>query len=118
MLKNSKLQNMIELSSRLTVYVPSTINVNEKINNKKYVDATASLLSSFFGGATSTNAQGYWISPSIGLVREKSTMVFAYCNESSLESHIDDVVTHCEELKRELRQDAIALEINGKMYFI
>ncbi len=118
MLANSKLKNMIELSSRLTVYVPSTINVNEKIDNKKYVDATASLLSNFFGGATSTNAQGYWISPSMGLVREKSTMVFAYCNESSLDSHIDEIVTYCEQLKRDLQQNAIALEINGKMYFI
>lgn len=72
----------------------------------------------FSGGATSTDAAGYWLSNSAGLVREKSTMIFAYCSEADLEKHIDHVVEYCEKLKAELKQDAIALELNGKMYFI
>ena len=118
MIKNSKLQNMIELSSRLTIYIPSTVNVDEPIDNKKHVDEAAALLSGFFGGATSTEASGYWLSPSAGLVRERSTMVFTYCHEADLEAHIDEVIDYCEALKQTLTQDAIALEINGKMYFI
>lgn len=54
MIKNSKLQNLFKLSSKVTVIVPATININEEIDNTIYVD----------------------------------------------------------------RQDAIALEINGEMYFI
>ena len=45
-------------------------------------------------------------------------MIFAYCSEADLEKHIDHVVEYCEKLKAELKQDAIALELNGKMYFI
>ena len=118
MIKNSKLQNMIELSSRLTIYIPSTVNIDKPIDSKKHVDEAAALLSGFFGGATSTEASGYWLSPSAGLVRERSTMVFTYCHEADLEAHIDEVIDYCEALKRTLTQDAIALEINGKMYFI
>lgn len=118
MIKNSKLQNMIELSSRLTIYVPSTTDINKPIDNKKHVDEAASLLSEFFGGATSTEASGYWLSPTAGLVRERSTMVFAYCHEADLEAHIDEVIDYCDTLKQALTQDAIALEVNGKMYFI
>lgn len=47
MIKNSKLQNMIELSSRLTIYIPSTVNIDEPIDNKKHVDEAAALLSGF-----------------------------------------------------------------------
>ena len=118
MIKNAKLKNMIELSSRLTIYVPSTININEEIDTTKQINETASKLSELFGGATSTAASGYWLSPSAGLVKENTTMIFAYCREAELEKYLDDVIAHCEKLKQELSQDAIALELNGKMYFI
>lgn len=113
-----KLLNAIKMSSRITVYVPATKNINEAIDNSEYVDATAKLLADCFGGATSTAALGYWLSPTAGLTAEKTTMVFAYCKEADLETYIDDVVMHCETLKHELSQDAVSIEINGEMYFI
>jgi hypothetical protein len=114
----NKLKNMIKLRSRLTVYVPSTKNVKESIDNEKYVDNCAKMLSEYFGGATSTPAIGYWLSESHDVVKEKTVMVFAYANDSDLDKHIDDVVSWCEKLKKELSQEAIALEVNGDMYFI
>lgn len=118
MIKNSKLQNLFKLSSKVTVIVPATININEEIDNTVYVDRVASLMSDLFGGATATTTLGYWKSPSAGLVKEKSTTVFAYCSENDLQNGIDKVIDLCIELKEELKQDAIALEINGEMYFI
>ena len=117
-MKNAKLQNLFKLSSKITVIVPSTVNINEEIDNTKQVDKVASLLSSLFGGATASQTLGYWNSPSVGLVKEKSTTVFSYCKESDLNTNIDKVIDLCEELKNEMKQDAIALEINGEMYFI
>lgn len=118
MIKNSKLQNLFKLSSKVTVIVPATININEEIDNTIYVDRVASLMSDLFGGATATTTLGYWKSPTAGLVKEKSTTVFAYCSENDLQLGIDKVIDLCTELKGELKQDAIALEINGEMYFI
>ena len=69
----------------------------------------------FSGGATSTNAIGYWVSDERGLEKENTKMVFAYAE--SLDE-IDVVIDKCEALKNELKQDAIALEIDGQMYFI
>lgn len=117
-MKNAKLQNLFKLSSKITVIVPSTININEEIDNTKQVDKVATLLSNLFGGATASQTLGYWNSPSVGLVKEKSTTVFSYCKESDLNTNIDKVIDLCEELKNEMKQDAIALEINGEMYFI
>lgn len=118
MIKNSKLENLFKLSSKITVYVPSTINISEEIDNTRHVEKIASLLSECFGGSTSSLALGYWTSPSQGLVKENTTIVFAYCNESDLQNNIEKVITECENLKQELKQDAIALELNGEMYFI
>ena len=82
------------------------------------MDAAATLLSNCFGGATATNALGCWTSPTKGLVKEKTTLVFAYCTTDDLNEHIEKVVNFCEAMKTELKQDAVAMELNGEMYFI
>ena len=117
-MSNKKLLNAFKLSSKLTVYIPATNNVNEKIDNLKHVDQCASLLSECFGGATSTPALGYWLSTKEGLIKENTTLVFAYCKEEDLQSKLDQIIDYCEGLKEELKQEAIALELNGEMYFI
>ena len=93
-------------------------NIDKAIDTSSYIDGAASLMSKLFGGATSTPALGYWLSPAAGLVKEMSTMVFAYCSDNDLASGIDELVNFCEKIKTELKQEAIALEINGEMYFI
>ena len=118
MIQNSKLKNLFKLSSKVTVYVPSTENISSEIDNSEYVNRIASLLSKCFGGSTTSDALGYWISDKEGLVKEKTTVVFAYCNEQDLNDHIEKVIDACENMKKELNQEAIAMEINGEMYFI
>lgn len=112
------LKNCIKLSSKITVYVPATSDVDRAIDNKEQVDKTASLLADCFGGATSSPAIGYWLSSSHGLVRENTTIVFAYASEAALKANTDRVVSWCEEMRDSMKQEAIALEINGEMYFI
>ncbi|NBK77321.1 hypothetical protein D5272_01630 [bacterium D16-76] len=115
---NAKLKNRIILSSKVTVYVPATTAVNQAVDNTVQVKKVASALSGWFGGATSTPALGYWLSPVSGLVAEKTTVVFAYTSEADLETHCEELVDLCEALKVEMGQEAVALEINGEMIFI
>lgn len=117
-INNAVLKNCLKLSSKITVYVPATNGVDRAADNTEQVKKTAALLSELFGGATSTPALGYWMSPAAGLVAEATMVVFAYAADAALQEHVGRVVELCEELKREMGQEAIALEINGEMYFI
>jgi hypothetical protein len=117
-IQNAKLKNCIKLSSKVTVYVPATSGVAQATDNTEQVKKTAALLASLFGGSTSTAALGYWLSPAAGLVAEATTVVFAYASEADLTAHIGEVVDLCESLKVEMGQEAIAMEVNGEMYFI
>ena len=117
MFNNSKLVNAFKLSSKINAYVPATIH-DKEIDNSDYVARIATIFSTLFGGATSTQAIGYWLSGSVGLIKEKTTIVFAYCTTEQLEKGIDEVVTALETLKADMQQEAVALEINGEMYFI
>lgn len=113
-----RLKNMFKLSSKITVYIPSTTDIDKETDTTAYVDSCATLLSNCFGGATATNALGCWTSPTAGLVKEKTTLVFAYCTTEQLDEHIEKVIDFCMNMKTELKQDAIAMELNGEMYFI
>ena len=115
---SAKLKNLFKLSSKITVYIPSTTDINKPIDNTQYVENVATLLSNYFGGATSCETLGYWVSPKMGLVKERTTQVFAYCSDKDLQEHAEKVIDFCENMKVELSQDAIALEINGEMYFV
>ena len=117
-INNAVLKNCLKLSSKITVYVPATNGIDQAADNTEQVKKTAALLTELFGGATSTPALGYWMSPAAGLVAEATTVVFAYAADAALQEHVGRVVELCEELKREMGQEAIALEINGEMYFI
>ena len=113
-----ELKNLVALRHKITVYVPATVDVDKAVDNSAQVDAAAALLSGLFGGATSSPAVGYWLTSSGQLVNEKTTVVFAFADEKALEDGADKVVDFCRNLKEEMRQEAIALEIDGAMYFI
>ena len=115
---NERLKAMFCLRSKITVYIPATIEVDRKIDNREYVDRAAALLSECFGGATSTEALGYWMSGSCGLVKENTTLVFAYASEEDLKNNLDKVIDFCEQIKEEMKQESVALELNGEMFFI
>lgn len=115
---NARLKAVFSLKQKVTVYVPSTRDVDVPIDNTKYVNRAATLLSECFGGATSSDALGYWVSDDKGLVKEHTTMVFAYAGDQELKENLDRVIDFCESLKKEMGQENIALELNNEMFFI
>lgn len=113
-----QLKFKFDLSSKVSIYVPSTTNVSEQTDNTEQVRKVMSKLSEMFGGATASEAVGGWMSQTAGLVLEKVTIVYAFCKETDLQNNIGEVLAICEDLKKEMQQEAISLEINGQLSFI
>ena len=115
---NKKLEKLQPLRHRVAVYVPGTNGVNTAADNARYVKMAAATLSNLFGGATATPAIGYWMSDAAGLVEEKTTIVYAYAAGADLERGLDVVIDFCADMRAELQQEAVSLEIDGALYFI
>ena len=113
-----KYKNLIPLNHKVTIYIPGTNGVSTEADNSAHVEATAVLLSNCFGGATSTEAVGYWVSDAEGLVKEHPVLVYAYAKEEDFVKNIDIIIDYCYQLKNELKQEAISLEIDNQLYFI
>lgn len=122
MLKNeNKLQQMLAsgLTEKVAIYVPSTVNVNQTIDNSQFVSKVAIELSKLFGGATQTQAIGSWFSQDLNkLVTENVTIVYSNCTKSDLEKHLLKVVNIASQLCSDMTQECISLEINNVLHFI
>lgn len=108
----------IKLASRIAIYIPGTDGVSEKSDNTVWIERAASLLSELFGGATATEAAGYWMSEAVGLVKEATTLIYSYCQSELLDVGMEKVVEFATRMKSELKQEAVSLEVDGSLYLI
>ena len=113
-----QLKGLIPLNHNVKIYVPSTVNVNKASNNEQQVNNLMAVFSQLFGGATTFEAKGAWDSATAGLVVESITIVESYCSEEQLKKGIDTLIIEAKKLRKELKQEAISLEIDNKLYFI
>ena len=112
------LKNCIVLSSKVQIYVPTTINIDEPMETSAWVDKAIDLLANQFGGATVARRFGAWQEIGKGIVKEDIYLVSAYCDEGKLQAGIEKIYDFCLEMKDQLKQAAIALEVNNQLYFI
>lgn len=107
---------MQKLPNRISVYVPSTRNTNESIDSSAIVLRVLGFLSSLCGGATSQSAIGAWQSESCGLVTESVTIVWSACVLTLALRHA--LVWLAKDIKQELTQDSVAIEIDGALILV
>jgi|GEM_PF-1725060 len=117
-------QSLKEVYRRLTlnhtigIFVPSTMDVDKPIDTLSHVQSTLSFLGGLFGGATRNQAEGAWSSEESGLVVEAVTIVRSFVSERALQSHLDSVIIFVTDLKKELRQEAIAIDVDNQLLLI
>lgn len=108
----------LQRNNHIGIFIPTTFEVNKYFDTTPYIDRTLSFLGQRFGGATSEEAKGIWNSEDIGLVGEKLFKVHTYATSDDLKKHLDEVVDYVREIKTELKQEAMAIEINQKLTLI
>ncbi|MBI5952892.1 MAG: cyclic nucleotide-binding domain-containing protein [Chloroflexi bacterium] len=110
--------SLLGYTSQIGIYIPTTTSVNQHADTSPHVGKTLSFMGRLFGGATLEDVQGVWNSQGSGLVEEQIHLVRSYCSQSALDKHMTEVVEYVETLKQELRQEAMALEVNQKLMLI
>jgi hypothetical protein len=104
----------------VTFYVPSTKNVGDKLTKSErrtLVTRVETTFSRAFGGATSTQGIGSWITNDGRLVRESVTLVTSYHALETTDA-LAIVLPLAEAIKAEYRQGAIAIETEQGIDFI
>ncbi|MCK5278129.1 MAG: cyclic nucleotide-binding domain-containing protein [Cyclobacteriaceae bacterium] len=108
----------LQRNNQIGIFIPTTFDVNNYLDTTEYIDRTLAFLGERFGGATSEEAKGIWNSEEIGLVGEKLFKVHTYATSRDLKKFLDEVVEFVSVIKVELKQEAMAIEINQKLTLI
>lgn len=115
--ESNALKGQFHLDNVVKIYVPSTYNVDQPIDNTPYVNKSLETFSKMFGGATTIEGTGAWVGDNNQLIKEKVTIVYSFA-ENLNKKKINEVVAYAKSLKEEMKQSSVSLEVNGKMYFI
>ena len=115
--QSSALKGQFYLEDVVKIYVPSTYNVDQPIDNTPYVNKSLEEFSKMFGGATAIDGTGSWLSDDDQLITENVTIVYSFAEDLD-KNKINRVVAYAKSLKEEMKQSSVSLEVNGKMYFI
>lgn len=116
----SALDGQFNLSHEVKIYVPSTVKGNIQITEEaqqKFVDQALAKFSEWFGGATAIDGEGAWVDKDKKLIKENVTIVYSFAEKLDKKS-MDQVVSYAKQLKEDLAQSSVSLEVDGKMYFI
>lgn len=108
----------LERTHQIAIFIPTTVDVDIEIDTGIYVKRTLNFLAERFGGATSKEAEGVWNSKEVGLVGEKVFIVHTYITHEDMNLYLDEVIEFIKVLKVELKQEAMALEVNDKLTLI
>lgn len=108
------------LTHKVSVYVPSTVDVNQSLNEsaaKEIIHRVQREMSNLFGGATAITTEGAWVSQSGELVTEQVTVVYSFADVLASDVLVQ-IKTLAESLKVELKQESVAVEIDGMLVFV
>jgi CRP-like cAMP-binding protein len=108
----------LERTHTIGVYIPTTVDVDQKIDTLQYKKAAMEFMAERFGGATSYAANGVWSSKESGLVGEEVHIVESYMTQGDINLYLDEIVNFVKVMKDELKQEAMALEVDRKLTLI
>lgn len=114
----AEVHRRLSLTHSIGIFIPSTLDVNQEIDNTPQVQSALSFLGKVFGGATSSEAEGVWRSEESGLVTEQVTIVRTFVSERSLQKHLDDVIEFATNLKVEMKQEAVAIDVDNQLVLV
>ena len=115
---NGKIYSNVEESEELKlnmkntvgILVPSTIDVNTTVDNKKYVEEVENTIKDFGKNINKFDSQGSWYSDVEGVVVEENTIVTFESNGNPFDLQLLKYLA--EKLKTDMKQEAITIILN------
>ena len=108
----------VTLPHRVALYVPGTQGPATATDNTAQVKRVARRFCELFGGATAQQSAGYWMSERAGLVAESVTIVYAACTKAQRDAHLTQVLELAQDIKRDMAQETVSVELDGTLYII
>jgi hypothetical protein len=116
-----KANKMFHLPIELTVYVPSTKDVDKVISKSEMnerVNEVKNYLGKTFGGFSASDVQGGFVASDGNIVNEDIIKVVSFAQKEDYEKNKEELVKKVTEWAEKWSQEAIGLEYEGDLYYV
>ena len=110
----------MSLQHRVAIIVPSTVAASQAASKelvRQWVTSAKTKFARLFGGFTSHNACGGWVSEQHGLIEEPVTVVASFTDDDGLE-FIDKVKEFAAQMALAMGQEAVSVEVDNALEFV
>lgn len=114
-------EKMFHLPIEISVYVPSTQDVDKVISKsemKLRVDEVKKYLATLFGGFSSSSVEGGFLASDGKVVKENVERVVSFAPKGEFEKNKEALVQKASEWATKWGQEAIGLEHEGDLYYV
>lgn len=114
-------EKMFHLPIEISVYVPSTKDVDKVISKsemKLRVDEVKKYLATLFGGFSSSSVEGGFLASDGKVVQEDVEKVVSFAPKEDFEKNKEALVQKASEWATKWGQEAIGLEHEGDLYYV
>ena len=106
----------LNMKNTVGILVPTTIEVNTTIDNKKYVEEVEAVLKDFGKTINKFDSKGSWYSDTEGIVIEENTIVTFESNGNPFDMQLLKYLA--KKLKTDMKQEAITIILNDRIAII
>jgi hypothetical protein len=110
----------IQKNNQISIFIPSTKNINQKVNNKKYIEYSLNYLERFYSIAQINyyNTKGSWYSEDKNEVIEEDITIMTVNKEELTEVDINIFVELANWIKKEMSQEGVSIAINSALAIV
>ena len=106
----------LNMKNTVGILVPSTMDININIDNKKYVEEVEAVLKDFGKTINKFDSRGSWYSDTEGVVVEENTIVTFESNGNPFDMQLLKYLA--KKLKYDMKQEAITIILNDGIAII
>lgn len=115
---SAALADQLGRTNQIGIFVPVQIETNPTLVIQPYIERTLNFLSQLFGSSSGYPRQSVSESGQPGIASEKINIIQTYVTKSDIDRHLGDVLAFVENLKTELGQEVMALEVNHNVMLV
>lgn len=106
--------------NQISIFIPSTTNINQKVDNKKYIEYSLNYLERFYDITRINyyNTKGSWYSEDKKQVIEEDITIITVNKEELTEVDINIFIQLANWIKREMAQEGVSIAINSALAIV
>ena len=107
-------------NNKLSIFIPNTINVNTKTDNKKYIEYSTNYIQNNFNNNNIIfyNTKGSWFSEDLKKVVYDDITIISFESDTITETEINCMVKLAQYIKYAMSQEGVSININSALAII